>query len=68
MSDRRIEFFFDIICPYAYIASFKIASIANKCGANLIFKPTLLGGIDRLLFLVQNTNQYIHTYIKNRII
>ena len=41
----RIEFFFDYSCPYAYLASVQIEALAARCGAELVWRPFLLGGV-----------------------
>ena len=42
---NHIDFYFDIISPYAYIAYKKILKINN---VNFKFKPILLGGLHNL--------------------
>ena len=42
-----IDFFYDIVCPYAYLASTQIEKMAERCGARVRWVPTLLGGIYR---------------------
>ncbi len=44
---RFIEFYFDFISPYSYIAHKKIQSLKNK-KINFIYKPILLGGLHKL--------------------
>src|SRR5687768_1375448 len=41
----RIELFFDVVCPFAYLASTRIVAIANEAGAELVWRPVLLGGV-----------------------
>jgi 2-hydroxychromene-2-carboxylate isomerase len=41
----RIEFFFDIASPYTYMASTQIDALAERTGAELIWRPFLLGGV-----------------------
>ncbi|HEY4118233.1 MAG TPA: 2-hydroxychromene-2-carboxylate isomerase [Byssovorax sp.] len=41
----RVEFFYDFSCPYAYLASTQIERLAKAHGAELVFKPMLLGGV-----------------------
>ena len=43
----RITFFYDVVCPYAYLASTQIEAIADEAGATVAWKPVLLGGIYR---------------------
>ncbi len=42
---HRLEFWFDVVCPYAYLASTQVAQIARRAGAELMLKPVLLGGL-----------------------
>lgn len=42
---QRIEFYFDLGSPAAYLASTQLPSIAAAAGAELVYKPVLLGGI-----------------------
>lgn len=41
----NIDFYYDIVCPYAYLASTQIEALAERCGARVIWKPFLLGGV-----------------------
>ena len=43
----RLDFYYDIVCPYAYLASTQIEALAKRCGADLYWHPVLLGGIFR---------------------
>ena len=45
----EVEFFFDIVCPYAYLGSTQIARVAAKHDATVVWKPFLLGGVFRAL-------------------
>ena len=40
-----IDFYYDIVCPYAYLASTRIGALAEDAGAELIYRPILLGGV-----------------------
>jgi len=42
-----VRFFYDIACPYAYLASTQIEAICTAAGAELEWKPILLGGLYR---------------------
>ncbi|KAK4613153.1 hypothetical protein CLAFUR0_12733 [Fulvia fulva] len=42
-----VEFYYDISCPFAYIASTKIEALAQRTNANIIYRPVLLGAIYR---------------------
>ena len=42
---NKITFYYDIVCPYAYIASQRIEAVAARCDATVDWQPVLLGGI-----------------------
>lgn len=42
---RTIEFFWDCVSPYTYIAATQIEGLARDCGAQLRWRPFLLGGV-----------------------
>ena len=42
---KRIEFYFDFGSPTAYLAWTQLPKIAAEAGAELVYKPVLLGGI-----------------------
>lgn len=41
------RFFYDIVCPYAYLASTQIEKLALETGATIEWVPMLLGGVFR---------------------
>ena len=43
--EKQIDFYFDIVSPYSYIASMQIEEVANRVNANVNWKPFLLGGV-----------------------
>lgn len=43
----RFEFFFDYASPYSYLASTQVEAIAKRTGAELHWRPFLLGGVFR---------------------
>ena len=45
----ELIFYFDVVCPYAYLASTKIEDLAKKYEIKLIWRPVLLGGIYKKL-------------------
>jgi 2-hydroxychromene-2-carboxylate isomerase len=46
MSARpRIEFYFDYGSPFSYLADTQVAGVAKRTGADLVYRPMLLGGI-----------------------
>jgi 2-hydroxychromene-2-carboxylate isomerase len=44
---KTVEFFYDITCPYAYLASTQVDIVAARANAEVIYKPFLLGGLLR---------------------
>jgi 2-hydroxychromene-2-carboxylate isomerase len=45
----EVEIWFDVVCPYAYLASTQIEAIAARTGAALRWEPMLLGGVFRAI-------------------
>jgi len=46
----RLEFFFDFTCPYAFLASTQVEELAERCAADLHWRPMFLGGVFRALY------------------
>ena len=45
-SDKKmVEFFFDVGSPTAYLAYTQLPAIAAACGAQIVWRPLLLGGV-----------------------
>ncbi len=42
-----LYFYYDIVCPYAYMASRRVEALAKRTGATLHWRPVLLGGVYR---------------------
>jgi len=40
-----LEFYFDFISPYTYLAATQIEELARRKGAQLVYRPVFLGGI-----------------------
>lgn len=51
---KRVEFWFDFSCPYAYLASTKVEAMAARAGAALEVRPMLLGGVFKARGVPQN--------------
>lgn len=47
MSERTIEFFWDVVSPYTYLASTRIDRVGRECGVPVRWRPFLLGGVFR---------------------
>ncbi len=41
----RLEFFFDYGSPYSYLADTQLPALAARTGAELLYRPMLLGGV-----------------------
>lgn len=44
---KRLEWWFDFSCPYAYLSSVEVEALAKRTGAELVVEPMLLGGVFR---------------------
>jgi 2-hydroxychromene-2-carboxylate isomerase len=42
---RRLEFFFDYVSPFSYLANSQVPAIAKRTGAEIAYRPILLGGV-----------------------
>jgi len=42
---RRVEFFYDYVSPFSYLASTQLPALAERTGAELVYRPFLLGGV-----------------------
>ncbi len=41
----RVEFFYDYGSPYSYLADTQLPAVADRTGAEIVFRPMLLGGV-----------------------
>jgi 2-hydroxychromene-2-carboxylate isomerase len=41
----RLEFFFDYGSPYSYVADARLPALCARAGAELVYRPMLLGGV-----------------------
>jgi len=44
---KTLDFYYDIVCPYAYLASTKLHALERSAGVEARWKPMLLGGVFR---------------------
>ena len=51
---KEVEFFYDIVCPYAYLGATQVESIAARHEARVVWKPFLLGGVFRAIGSADN--------------
>jgi len=42
---KQIEFYFDYGSPFSYLADTQLAALADRNGAEVVYRPILLGGI-----------------------
>ena len=42
---NRVLFYFDVVCPFAYLGSTQIEDVCRRTGAALVWRPMLLGGV-----------------------
>lgn len=50
---KRVDFFYDFSCPYAYLASTQIEALCARASAELGWRPMLLGGVFQALGVPQ---------------
>lgn len=43
MSGSRVIFYYDVVCPFAYMASRLVEAMAQRTGAEIVWRPVLLG-------------------------
>ena len=48
VNPKSLIFFFDVVCPYAYLAHTQLHALGEKTGVRPTWKPILLGGLFRL--------------------
>jgi 2-hydroxychromene-2-carboxylate isomerase len=49
MSRVQAIFYYDVVCPFAYMASRLVEAMAQRTGADIVWRPVLLGGIYDLI-------------------
>ena len=49
---KSIDFYFDFISPYSFLAHKRIRKIENKENIKFIYKPILLGGLHNLAGII----------------
>tara|TARA_Y100000741_G_scaffold361811_1_gene346441 strand:+ start:752 stop:1342 length:591 start_codon:yes stop_codon:yes gene_type:complete len=62
--NKNIEFYYDFISPYSYLAHKKILKIEKTKKINFVYKPILLGGLHNLLKItapafIKSKKQYL---------
>ena len=41
----RLEFLFDYVSPFSYLADSQLAALAERSGAEIVYRPVVLGGV-----------------------
>jgi len=41
----RLEYFFDYVSPFAYLADTQLPALAERTGAEIVYRPFFLGGV-----------------------
>ena len=42
---RRLEYFFDYVSPFTYLADSQLPPLVQRTGCELVYRPMLLGGV-----------------------
>jgi 2-hydroxychromene-2-carboxylate isomerase len=48
---KRVEFYYDLVSPYSYLAHARIRRICQEHGAELVLRPMLLGAVHKAVGL-----------------
>src|SRR5918998_1068737 len=48
---KRVEFYYDLVSPYSYLAYGRIGQICEEDGAELVLRPMLLGAVHKAVGL-----------------
>ena len=49
---KEFVFYYDVICPYAYLASRLVEDVAGRTGAVIKWRPVLLGRVQAYAFYI----------------
>jgi 2-hydroxychromene-2-carboxylate isomerase len=60
----RLEYFFDYVSPFSYLADSQLPALLERTGAELVYRPFLLGGVMKSSgnappFTVPNKGRYV---------
>jgi 2-hydroxychromene-2-carboxylate isomerase len=66
---KRVEFYYDLVSPYSYLAHHRIGRICEEHGAELVLRPMLLGAVHKAVGLqapveIEPKRRYQHRDIK----
>jgi 2-hydroxychromene-2-carboxylate isomerase len=48
---KRVEFYYDLVSPYSYLAHARLQGICEESGAELVLRPMLLGAVHKAVGL-----------------
>jgi 2-hydroxychromene-2-carboxylate isomerase len=48
---KRVEFYYDLVSPYSYLAYGRVGRVCEETGAELILRPMLLGAVHKAVGL-----------------
>ena len=48
---KRVEFYYDLVSPYSYLAYGRVGRICEENGAELVLRPMLLGAVHKAVGL-----------------
>ena len=48
---KRVEFYYDLVSPYSYLAYGRVGRISEESGAELVLRPMLLGAVHKAVGL-----------------
>lgn len=65
----RLEYFFDYVSPFAYLADTQLPALAARTGAEIVYRPFFLGGVMQAAknsppITVPNKGRYMFTEIQ----
>ena len=49
---KEVIFYYDVVCPFAYMASRYIEQLGQKTGAHIHWRPVLLGKDNNIMIKV----------------
>ena len=60
---RRVEFYYDLVSPYSYLAYGRVKRVCEENGTELVLRPMLLGAVHKAVGLqapieIQNKGRY----------
>ena len=64
MNRSQVIFYYDVVCPFAYMASRLVEAMGQRTGAEIIWRPVLLGqNLSRVMRCVYHLNGDLNSAI-----